>query len=86
MTRPFPWGYLDHHFVAVMDAYSDGRVKVMQVEDLRFSPNDEGEAARVWAVANDLEPERGDELLKKWRTYRTTTPPSVPDNIVLGDS
>lgn len=82
----FPRSFLDQHFVGFMDAFSDGHIGSLPVEDLVITPRDEGEAARSWGVVNDIDMDRCDELLVQWRTYRAATPPPVPDNITVGES
>lgn len=82
----FPRSFLDHHFVRFMDAYTDGLLKEVYVDDFVMTPGDSREAARMWAITNDLDVETGDELLKEWRAFRVVIPPPIPDNIGLGES
>lgn len=82
----FPRSFLDHHFVRFMDAYTDGLLKEVYVDDFVMTPGDDQDAARMWAIVNDVDVAKGDVMLEQWRAHRAAVLPAVPDNIVLGDS
>jgi hypothetical protein len=83
-TMANPDSFLGQHFIRWMDAWKDGRLVRIRVEDLSFEPQREHEACVVYCIANDLDTEWQEPLLTMWRELRSHTPPPVPSNIILG--
>lgn len=77
--------FLQHHFNRFMNAYKDGRLNELQVEDLTLPlpRGDEERAAAAYCIANDLDDERVPELLEAWRKHRAAEPPPMPPNVIL---
>jgi hypothetical protein len=82
--------FLNYHFCMMMDAWHDGRLKVVRAEDMTFRVDrctTEEEFAAIYCIVNDLDNDDVPGMVEKYHEYQKQNPVRpVPSNVELGDN